>query len=197
MALQPKLLRAVQEKAFYRVGGTKEVQADVRIVTASNRDLMAGVKEGRFREDLYHRLSTLLLTVPPLRERREDIHLLARHIAERTAKRLGKPFVSFSQAALSRLVAYPWPGNVRELQNLVERAVILSASPTLEAGDFPLSSAPAAGTGAQGLSLAEAEKEAIRRALEKTGGKRGEAARLLGISWPTLRRKIRLHHLKD
>ncbi len=196
MPLQPKLLRAVQEKTFYRVGGTKEIKADVRIVAASNRDLLAAVKESRFREDLYHRLSTLLLTVPPLRERREDIPLLARHIAARTAQRLGHPFTGLSQTALSCLTAYPWPGNVRELQNVVERAVILSASPTLEAEAFPLSTS-AAQDPPGGLSLAEAERDAIRRALEKTGGKRGEAAKLLGISWPTLRRKIRLHKLEE
>ena len=196
LALQAKLLRAVQEKAFHRVGGTREVQVDVRIVAATNRDLAAAAREGRFREDLFHRLGTLPLTVPPLRERPEDIPLLARHIAARVARGLGRPFVDLSPSALARLLAYPWPGNVRELQNVVERAVVLSDAPTLGAEALTLA-VPGTSEGSFGSSLAEAERETIRRALLKTGGKRGETAKLLGISWPTLRARIRKHGLGE
>lgn len=195
LELQPKLLRAVQEKRFYRVGGTKEIRADARIIAATNRDLAQRAKEGRFREDLYHRLNGLVLEVPSLRDRREDIPLLARHVAERTARRMGRPFEGFSDEALARLTAYPWPGNIRELQNVVERAVVLATKPLLGPDAFHLAAAPAAGPSGD-FTLAKAEEAAIRRALERSGGKRGEAAKLLGISWPTLRRKIKLYSLE-
>ncbi len=196
LPLQPKLLRAVQERAFYRVGGTQLVKSDVRIIAATNRDLPKSVKERMFREDLYHRLSTLPLRVPALRERPEDIPLLARHVAARAARRQGRSFAGFTPGALARLAAYPWPGNIRELQNVVERAVILSSMDVLDETAFDLASPPS-GTagGTDTFSLASVEREAIRRALERTGGKKGEAARLLGISWPTLRRKIKEHGL--
>lgn len=194
LALQPKLLRAVQERAFYRVGGTQLVKSDVRILSATNRDLAKSVKNGMFREDLYHRLSTLPLRVPALRERPQDIPLLACHVAARAARRQGKAFPGFSTEALGRLSAYPWPGNVRELENVIERAVVLSEGAALgaDALDIPASTPAADG---EDLSLAAAEREAIRRALSRTGGRKGEAARLLGISWPTLRRKIKEHTL--
>ncbi len=198
LPLQPKLLRALQERTFYRVGGTREVASDVRIVAATNRDLPQAVGLKVFREDLYHRLAALPVRVPALRERREDIPILARHVAARTARRLGKPHEGIRDAALARLSQYSWPGNIRELQNVVERAVILSDGPMLEAAAFDLagpSQSPSA-EDPQTLSLASAEKEAIRRALAKTRGLKGEAAKLLGVSWPTLRRKICVYRLE-
>ncbi len=185
--LQAKLLRVLQEKTFYRVGGTRAITADARIVAATNRELARAVKEGKFREDLYYRLSVVAVTIPPLRARKADVATLARSFVERLGAKLKKPKLALSKRAVDALTSYSWPGNVRELENVLERAAILSDdaidSVMLPQGEARVDEMP--------INLDAMEKICIERALRKTGGKKGEAAELLGISWPTLNKKIR------
>jgi len=183
--LQAKLLRAIQDREVTPVGADLPEAVDVRLIAASNRDLYAGIAEGTFREDLYYRLGVILLHLPPLRERREDIPGLVKHFLKKCGAPAG---VRFSPAALARLKSYPWPGNIRELENLVERAVILRRAELIEAEDLQLySRGQAKGNGLipeipeEGLSLEEVERELIKKALSKAGGNRAEAARLLKI----------------
>ena len=132
LELQPKLLRVLQEQEFERLGGTRTIRVNVRLVAATNRDLAKMVAEGRFRSDLYYRLNVFPLALPPLRERPDDIPRLVRHFTQRFARRMGRRIESIPSATMDALVRYPWPGNVRELQNIIERAVILSPGPTLQ-----------------------------------------------------------------
>ncbi|MBI3080649.1 MAG: sigma-54-dependent Fis family transcriptional regulator [candidate division NC10 bacterium] len=201
-ATQAKLLRVLQEGTIRRLGDTRTIQVDVRIIAATNRDLPAEVRAGRFREDLFFRLNVLPLRLPPLRERPEDIPLLTEHFLRRFAAETGRPVRQIAPPALDCLMAYRWPGNVRELEHAIERAVLLSQGEILEVGDLP----PAVqGGGGQGveeapLSLRDAvarlnadlERGLIRRALARTGGNRTEAAALLGIS-----RRALLYKLKE
>ena len=187
--MQPKLLRLLQEQEFERVGGTRTIKVDTRVITATHRDLKQMVQEGTFREDLFYRLNIFPITIPPFRERREDIPLLARYFVRRVCGRLGRPDSDFSKAALQRLQEYSWPGNVRELENIVERAVILCAGGTIDAehiqvdvGSGPL---PEGSFG----TLEQVEKQHIVEALKSTGGKvggKGGAAGLLGLKPTTL-----------
>jgi DNA-binding NtrC family response regulator len=201
-ATQAKLLRVLQEGTVRRLGDTRTIQVDVRIIAATNRDLPAEVRAGRFREDLFFRLNVLPLQLPLLRERPEDIPLLAEHFLRRFAAETGRPVRHIAPAALDCLIAYRWPGNVRELEHAIERAVLLSQGETLEVRDLP----PAVqGGGGQGVEEAplrlrdavarlnvDLERGLIRRALARTGGNRTEAASLLGIS-----RRALLYKLKD
>jgi DNA-binding NtrC family response regulator/cytochrome c-type biogenesis protein CcmH/NrfG len=201
-SLQVKLLRAVQEKAFERVGGNETLRSDFRLIAATNRDLRRDVLEGRFREDLFYRLFVFPIQLPPLRERPEDVPLLAEHFLRQAAARAGKKFQRLSAAARSRLLAHPWPGNVRELENCIERAVALHDGEQLEANHLQfdalhpdalqLAEAPA-----RGGSLAEAERQAIALALRQAGHRVADAARALGMSRATLYRKIEQHGLKS
>jgi DNA-binding NtrC family response regulator len=188
---QAKLLRVLQEGQFDRVGGTRTLRADVRVLAATNRDLRAQVEAGRFRSDLYYRLNVFPVAVPPLRDRREDIPLLVEHFAARAARRLGRK-LAMSPAFLEQAQAYDWPGNVRELQNLVERAMIMSTGPTLEPVELPAGSRPAAPSG--NGTLEAMERAHIARVLEQTQwvieGKQG-AARILGLNPSTLRGRLR------
>lgn len=274
--LQPKLLRVLQERTFYRVGGQHELRVDFRLISATNRNLRAEAQAGRFREDLLFRLQVVALELPPLRDRDDDLRILAQQAGNRIATQLGRRFDGFTNAALSAMRAYAWPGNVRELENVVERALVLADGPILDlpqlpgeirecardagietrpsisfgsianarrtgaetqvrdpddslfeatipasnpdlkvakplrAGDGPaaISIAPI-GSGATTASTAstwdednfpampmkEAERLAIKAAMRHTGGRKGEAAEFLGISWPTLRKKLREHGL--
>ena len=149
LPLQAKVLRALEERTFERVGGNATVRVDVRVVAATNRNLRAAVAARRFREDLYFRLSVFPITIPPLRERAEDIPLLARHFVDRFCREMGKPIMALAESADDALRAYPWPGNVRELQNCIERAVILSDGDRLHAHHLHLPVAPANAVGAQ------------------------------------------------
>jgi formate hydrogenlyase transcriptional activator len=189
---QAKLLRVLQEGQFDRVGGTRTLRADVRVLAATNRDLHAQVEAGRFRSDLYYRLNVFPVAVPPLRERREDIVLLVEHFAARAARRLGRKPAAVSPAFFAQAQAYDWPGNVRELQNLVERAMIMSTGPTLEPVELPAASRPAAPSG--NGTLEAMERAHITRVLEQTQwvieGKQG-AARILGLNPSTLRGRLR------
>jgi len=196
LELQPKLLRVLQEQEFERLGGTKTLKVDVRLVAATHRDLAKMVADGRFREDLYYRLNVFPVVLPPLRERRDDIPRLVRHFTHQFARRMGRRIEAIPSAVLEALVRYPWPGNVRELQNVIERAVILSPGPSLQVslGDLQLAAAPAPAPTAAAVTLADAEREHILGALHETGwvvgGPKGAAARL-GMKRSTLQKKMK------
>src|SRR5579883_65162 len=195
LELQPKLLRALQEHEFERLGGTRTIKVNVRVVAATNRDLAKMISDREFRTDLYYRLSVFPISIPPLRERADDVPKLVRYFTQKYARRMNKPIQNISQPTMQALVRYPWPGNVRELENLVERAVILTRGATLE---IPLSELRAAGEnrrpGVDASTLLDAEREHIRRTLEQAnwvlGGPTGAAARL-GIKRTTLQSKIK------
>jgi DNA-binding NtrC family response regulator len=184
--LQTKLLRFLQEREFDRVGGVKPIHVDVRIVAATNRALEIAVKEGHFREDLYHRLNVVPITLPPLRERREDIPALALHFLQRFAKEVKKSLSGISEEALGKLSAYDWPGNVRELANVIERAVVLGQGPEIAPHDLPARIAAAQSEPqSDGISYRDAmdayRKQLVMRALAQTQGNRAAAARALGL----------------
>ena len=190
--LQAKLLRVLQEKEVERVGGRVPVALDVRVLAATNCDLAARVRAGRFREDLYYRLNVFPLEIPPLRDRRADIPDLAKHCLTKFAGTVGRSGMRFSAAALAAMSAYDWPGNVRELGNVVQRAMILASGPVIEPMHLLLTAmAPASGTlETRGLSIREMEREAILAALASCGGSRKRAAEALGMSERTLRYKL-------
>jgi DNA-binding NtrC family response regulator len=194
---QAKLLRVLQEREFDRVGGTRSLRTDVRVIAATNRDLNARVASGGFRADLYYRLNVFPIVVPALRERREDIPGLVRHFAAKAARKLGRTLDGISPAFLERASACDWPGNIRELENLVERAIIMSNGATLDAVELfsqasPSDKAPSVQAG--DATLEEMERAHIRRVLERTRwvieGERG-AARILGLNPSTLRGRLR------
>jgi formate hydrogenlyase transcriptional activator len=197
--LQPKLLRVLQEQEFERLGGTRTIKVDVRVVAATHRDLAAMVADDRFRSDLYYRLNVFPLTLPPLRDRTDDIPRLVRHFTQRFAQRMGRRVETIPSAAMDALVRYPWPGNIRELQNIIERAVILSPGHLLQVPLADLKTrtptrAPAAPSIATPVTLADAEREHIIAILRETdwmvGGARGAAARL-GMKRSTLQWKMK------
>jgi len=205
LALQVKLLRVLQESEIRPVGSPKAFQVDVRVIAATAKNLADEVREGRFREDLYYRLNVLSIELPPLRDRREDIHLLCDHFLQRFRKQLGKSIEGISPAAMSILLSHDWPGNVRELENMIERAVVLADGPILMPEYFPAMMRSKAGDrpehiDASGFSLKEAQKnlehKMIVRALQETDGNRTHAARLLEISHPSLLSKIRLYKIE-
>ena len=184
--LQTKLLRFLQEREFDRVGGVKPIHVDVRIVAATNRDLDVSVKEGRFREDLFHRLNVVPIMLPPLRDRREDIPALARHFLQRFATEVKKNLSGISEEALGKISAYNWPGNVRELANVIERAVVLGQGPEIAPHDLPARIAAALSEAqSDGISYRDAmdayRRQLVMRALAHTQGNRAAAARALGL----------------
>jgi DNA-binding NtrC family response regulator len=196
-AVQVKLLRVLQEREFERLGGTKTVKVDVRLVAATNRDLRAALEDGTFREDLYYRLNVVPINIPPLRDHKEDIPALAEMFVHKFADASGKPAQSISPAAMERLTRFHWPGNVRELENVIERAVTLSSGPVLEASDIlldePSEKAPAATAGQflpEGMTLEQWEDEMIHEAMRRAGGNKSQAARLLGLSRNALRYRL-------
>ncbi len=202
IATQAKLLRVLEEMTFRRLGGTRDLSVDVRIVAATNKELAEEVERGRFRLDLYHRLDVFHIRVPPLRDRREDILPLARHFLDRFATRMRKPVTKFTPDTERMLAAYDYPGNVRELRNVIERAVILSTGEAIDPGCIVLSGSmralPAGGHFfAADLDAAgkPPDLEALERAyvaplLDFAGGNRTQVARLLGVSYPTIAKKI-------
>ncbi len=201
LALQAKLLRVLQEREITPVGGNATVRVDVRILAATNRDLRALIAAGRFREDLFYRLSVVVVPVPPLRERREEIPALARALVERLVRRKGFQPRTLGEAAVSRLVEEAWPGNVRELENALERALVLARGPEIGPEDLPLprrgAEAPSAGADRDDLSLSGLEAQHVRKVLEMTGWRVGRAAALLGIDRKTLSRKVREYGLRE
>jgi Nif-specific regulatory protein len=189
--LQVRLLRVLQEKEFERVGGQETIKVDVRILASTNRDLREAIRNGRFREDLYFRLKVIEMEVPPLRERMEDVPLLAQHFLQTYANEMGRPVPKLSEAALDAMMKYSWPGNIRELKNAIERAVVLTRGDTIGPGDLPLGGQDGDGLSEkEDLSHQAAEARQIRRVLRATGWNKTQAAKLLGISRATLDRKV-------
>jgi two-component system response regulator HydG len=203
LAMQVKLLRVLQEREITRVGGEEAIQIDVRLIAATNRDLMASIAAGRFREDLYYRLNVVNLEVPPLRERQEDIPLIAQHYLKLFADKNRKVIKGFTPQAMDRLLKYAWPGNVRELINAVERCVVLSRSEYLTEEELIFLRDKAAPEGlpvqtettAVASSLEAVEKDAILKILKIAGDNKSEAARQLGITRRTLHKKLKSYGL--
>jgi Nif-specific regulatory protein len=203
LSVQGKLLRVLQDREFLRVGGNEPVKVDARVVAATNRDLEAMVREGRFRSDLYFRIKVIEITLPPLRVRgAKDIRRLAQHFATTAAKRHGRAVPSISDAALERLGRYGWPGNVRELENCMESAVVVTEGNVIGPDDLPLPERPlfadhsasassSASSGEEVVELAELERRHILSVLQRADGNQTEAARLLGIGRNTLARKLK------
>jgi len=212
LSLQAKILRALEEKRFERLGGTVSLQVDVRVVAATNRHLKAAVAARQFREDLYFRLSVFPITIPPLRERPDDILMLSKHFIERFSRDLKKKPLTLAQSAIQELQTYGWPGNVRELQNCIERAVILTEGDTIHArhlnlsfrdavpvvaGDDQWAAIDLSGTLAEASRrvLAEVERRKIDQTMKETGGDRGRTAEILQVSYKALITKLKEHGL--
>jgi DNA-binding NtrC family response regulator len=201
--LQVKFLRAIQEREVTPLGSTRPIKVDVRLVAATNRDLAAEVQAGNFRSDLYYRLNVVQLPLPPLRERREDIPLLAAHYVERYAKQFNVAPKAIQPAALAKLESYEWPGNIRELQNVIERCFALAPSGDITVASLShlVGSAPAAGVspidfGAEVPTLESTERSLIEAALRQAGGNKNQTARLLGIDRQRLYRKLEKYGLE-
>jgi two-component system response regulator PilR (NtrC family) len=211
--MQVKLLRVLQERTFRRVGGLEEIDADIRVIAATNQDLPKMVAEGRFREDLYYRINVIPIQLPPLRDRREDIPLIAAHFLAKYRQTMGKSIESISGEAMDLLVRYHWPGNIRELENIVERAVALERTPVVLAESLPphlrggLATAVAPRTPSDVASLPEAgfdleqhvqsvERRYLAQALERAGGVQVRAAELLGMSFRSFRYYAKKYNLK-
>lgn len=197
-AMQAKLLQVLDSGELRRVGGTRSFKVDVRILASTNKDLTQEIKAGRFREDLYYRLNVISLSLPPLRERKEDIPLLIEYFLEKF-RLPGRKVKALSEEALALLVDYAWPGNVRELANTIERLVILSKGEVISLDDLPLnirsSEKPLRDEGPSSLSLSEVERLHLRKVLAQTKGRKAEAARLLGIDVKTLNRKLKAYRI--
>jgi DNA-binding NtrC family response regulator len=196
-ALQAKLLRVLEERRFRRVGGTRDISVDIRVVAATNKDLRTAVDQGAFRKDLYYRLQVLTITIPPLRERRDDIPLLARHFLEHFGREFKKPAPRLHPDAERLLVGYDWPGNVRELRNVIERAMILAEGSEIVPADLPPELGAAGSDPARpttrfqlpsgGVVFEDVERDLVRQALELTRGNQTRAAKLLGLTRDELR----------
>jgi two-component system response regulator PilR (NtrC family) len=206
--MQVKLLRVLQERRFRRVGGLEELQADIRVVAATNQDLTRAVAEGRFREDLFYRLNVIPIVLPPLRERREDVPLLAEHFLAKYAEEMQKPITGISRSAMDVLIRYDWPGNIRELENVLERAVALEATPTVLVESLPLNLRGITKTGGASKSelpdggfdleahVKEIERGYIAQALQRAGGVQVRAAELLGMSFRSFRYYVKKYNLR-
>jgi transcriptional regulator with PAS, ATPase and Fis domain len=205
LPMQAKLLRALQEKRIRRVGGTDEIDVDVRVIAATNRSLEALVREKRFREDLFYRLNVIPIHLPPLRQRRPDIPLLAEHFRQRFTAAMGKGVARISNEAMDRLRQHAWPGNVRELENVIERAVALETTEAILAERLPESVGGLATAGTAGpvlggefsldAHLESIELELLRQALERAAGNRTQVCQLLGITPRSLRYLLNKHKL--
>jgi len=190
MKQQAKLLRVLETGEMERVGSSKTHKVDVRVISATNADLKLESAEGRFRSDLLFRLNTVELPIPPLRERKEDIPLLAAHFLKLYAQRYRKPVRSFEPSALQKMLDHPWPGNVRELDHSIERAVLMSTSEQIQAADLGLESEKAASAKIEDLSLEEVENLLIKKALARHSGNISHAADALGLSRSALYRRM-------
>jgi DNA-binding NtrC family response regulator len=201
--LQAKLLRALQEREFERVGGTQQIATNARVVAATNRDLMAEAQAGRFREDLAYRLDVIHIRMPPLRERMEDIPLLAEALLKRIAERIRKPVPALPAASLAKLQQHDWPGNVRELENLLTQAAVHARTSVITPDLLALTSGTPANTPSPTptaervlRTLDQVEAEHVQQVLDHTGGHKGRTCEILGISRPALDRKIEKYRLK-
>ena len=194
MRMQIDLLRVLEERIFYRVGGTQPIEADFRVIAATNKNLAQAVKQRAFREDLFYRLNVISFEMPPLRRRKEDIPLLAEHFLQRFTQETNKPIDTISREAMDQLMLYDWPGNVRELENAIERAVVVGKQRFLQPEDLPIAckgeDLPAAG------SLEEVEQRHIQNILDQTGWNIKKSAEILGIDRSTLYKKIKRHDLR-
>jgi DNA-binding NtrC family response regulator len=201
--LQPKLLRVLQERSYRKIGSEKTYAVDFRLITSTNRPPADAIREGILRDDLFYRISTITIHVPPLRERTEDIQLLTEHFLKQYTRKYQRQATGISQAAYQRLFAHSWPGNVRELQNVIERAVLLAKGNKIEPADLPFDngSLPEKSTQGSGwdvppnMTLEEIEKLVIERTLQRTGGNKQAAANLLGIYRPRLYSKIKKYNI--
>jgi two-component system response regulator PilR (NtrC family) len=207
--MQVKLLRVLQERRFRRVGGLEELQADIRVIAATNQDLTKAVADGRFREDLYYRINVIPIVLPPLRERREDIPLIAEHFLAKYAEQMGKAVGAISHDAMDLLKRHDWPGNIRELENVIERAVALESTPAIlpdslppsvraasPRADVPASDALPAGGFDLEAHVKEIERGYIAQALERAGGVQVKAAELLGMSFRSFRYYVKKYNLR-
>jgi DNA-binding NtrC family response regulator len=201
--LQPKLLRVLQERSYRKIGSEKTYAVDFRLITSTNRPPADAIRDGVLRDDLFYRISTITIHVPPLRERTEDIQLLTDHFLKMYAQKYERPITGVSQAAYQRLFAHSWPGNVRELQNVIERAVLLAKANKIDPVDLPFDNGSLPEGAVQGVSwdvppnmtLEDIEKLVIEKTLQRTGGNKQAAANLLGIYRPRLYSKIRKYHI--
>src|SRR5258706_12535205 len=201
--LQPKLLRVLQERTCRKIGSEKSYPVDFRLITSTNRMPADAIRDGLLRDDLFYRISTITIHVPPLRERMEDIQLLTDHFLNVYSEKYERPIACISQSAYQRLFSHPWPGNVRELQNVLERAVLLAKGERIEPVDLPFDKGSASGGTAPALSwdvppnmtLEDIEKFVIERTLQRTGGNKQKAANLLGIYRPRLYSKIKKYNI--
>ncbi len=194
---QAKLLRFLDSGEFRRVGGNKAMRVDVRMIAATNKDLSAMIKAGKFREDLFYRLNVINITIPPLRERKEDIGELALHFLKKYAQKLSKSITEFTPEALDLLIGYHWPGNARELENVIERAVIVCDSGRIGAEDLSISSYASIADMTVNPSLEEMEKNYILRVLKETNGNQSKASQLLGIDRKTLYLKLKKYGISE
>jgi transcriptional regulator with PAS, ATPase and Fis domain len=199
--LQTKLLRVLQERAFRPIGSDRLVQVDFRLICATNVDLDSALKDGRIREDLYFRINTITVRVPPLRERSEDIPLLCSYFINQFNRRYSKSIKGVSPSAYHLLIRFRWPGNVRELENALERAVLMCKTPEIQPSDLPESMREDSSAQTFNVpphhSLAEIEKLAILQTLQRTNWNKQEAAHILGLYRPTLYSKMRKHDIRD
>ncbi len=203
--LQAKLLHFLENRRFRRVGGSEEIAVDVRIIAATNRDIDAAIRQGAFRRDLLYRLAVVPIDLPPLRDRGDDVRLLADHFAHRYSREFKKPITAIAEDAYEKLASYPWPGNVRELRNTIERAVLLTNGTVLTAADIMLGSAQAQGVRSDdldgldmppgGLDFSKLENKLLRQALARAGGNQTKAARLLNVSRDAFRYRLEKHGL--
>jgi DNA-binding NtrC family response regulator len=193
--MQMDLLRVIETKNFTRLGGDKAIDVDFRVISATNKDLEKAIKEGSFREDLYYRLNVFSILLPPLRERRTDIPLIAKYFLSKYAQSMNKNVVDFSPQAMEMFMGYDWPGNIREVRNVVERAMVVAQGPQIQVEDisFPF---PSPATPSGGASLEEVEKDQILKILNQTKGNIAQAAEILKISRLTIYNKIEKYHLK-
>jgi transcriptional regulator with PAS, ATPase and Fis domain len=201
--LQPKLLRVLQERSYRKIGSEKTHAVDFRLICSTNRPPADAIRDGLLRDDLFYRISTITIHVPPLRERAEDIQLLTEHFLKMYARKYQRPITGVSQAAYQRLFGHPWPGNVRELQNVIERAVLLAKGNKIEPVDLPFDNGALPERAAAGaawdvppnMTLEDIEKLVIEKTLQRTGGNKQAAANLLGIYRPRLYSKIRKYNI--
>jgi transcriptional regulator with PAS, ATPase and Fis domain len=203
VSIQVKLLRVLEERKITPVGGTKEVEVDVRLIAATNADLEEDVKLNRFRADLFYRLNVIPIVIPPLRDRKDDIKILTDHFVKKFCAKVNMPPKTISDEAMQILLRYSWPGNVRELENTIERAVLLNRTGSLGASDFPEKVAKAepqavvSDQDPKNPTLESIEKAYIHYVMSQTGGKKSKAAKILGIDASTLYRKLDKYNLKD
>jgi transcriptional regulator with PAS, ATPase and Fis domain len=191
-----ELLRVLEDKKFFRLGGSKELKADFRTIAATNKDLEAAMEKGEFRNDLFYRLNVFVIEIPPLRERRSDIELLAQHFLNVFTSQMNKPIAKISPAAMKLLAGYDWPGNVRELENAIERAVVVCKAKEIKPSDFPFFNARPEEEASPDDSLESLQRKHIKKVLKQTGWNISKAAAVLQIDRVTLYNKISKYNLK-